>query len=215
MKKISKSTMIITFLLTAAPMLAGVLLWNRLPERVPVHFGFDGQPDSWSSRTFAVFALPAFLLAMHVLCIKITSLDPRAENITGRVHSLILWIIPAVSMFAACLTYGTALGYRMDVNRFSSIVMGMMFIAIGNYLPKCRQNYTVGIKIPWTLADEENWNKTHRMAGPLWMAGGLFLLVMGFTKLNSGIVMFPVIFLITVIPCIYSYLFFRRKKAEE
>lgn len=215
MKKVSKQTMIITFLLTAAPMLAGVILWNRLPERVPVHFGFDGQPDSWSSRSFAVFAMPAFLLAIHAACIKITSLDPKAENISAKVHSLVLWTVPAVSLFAACLTYGTALGYPVNANRFALVLMGVLFIAVGNYLPKCRQSYTVGIRIPWTLADEENWNRTHRMAGPLWIAGGLIFLISGFIKVDSGVIMFPVIILMVLVPCVYSYLLFRRKKAEN
>ena len=79
---------------------------------------------------------------------------------------------------------------------------------VGNYLPKCRQNYTVGIKIPWTLHDEENWNHTHRMAGYLWIFGGLLMIANIFLKWDW--LVFAVVMVAVVVPTIYSYLYYRK-----
>ena len=89
-----------------------------------------------------------------------------------------------------------------------------MFIVIGNYLPKARQNYTIGIKIPWTLSDEDNWNRTHRLAGYLWMIGGIFLIIgalTGFVKIN---LVLAIILLMILVPCIYSGVLYNRRKVS-
>ena len=213
MKKINNRTVIITTLLTLSPVIIGLLLWIKLPEQVPTHFGFDGQPDSWSSRTFAVFGLPLILLLVHLICVKITDIDPKGENITGKIYGLTLWITPVVSLFVSVITYSHALGYELNVNFAASVMTGMMFIVIGNYLPKFRQNYTIGIKIPWTLADEDNWNRTHRMAGPLWMAGGLVIMLSGLITGNQALVMLLVLPVITLVPVLYSYHLHRQKQS--
>ena len=84
--------------------------------------------------------------------------------------------------------------------------MGMLLVITGNYLPKSKQNYTVGIKLPWTLNSQDNWNKTHRFAGYLWMAGGAFMILTAFLKVNLAIAIVPVIILIAAAPAIYSFL---------
>ena len=90
------------------------------------------------------------------------------------------------------------------------ILVGVVFIIIGNYLPKCRQSYTVGIKLPWTLASEDNWNRTHRMAGGLWMVGGAVVLLMGLTGKAYVAVFLSVTAVMVLVPTIYSYLLYRK-----
>ena len=89
-----------------------------------------------------------------------------------------------------------------------SVFMGLVFVAVGNYLPKCRLNYTIGIKIPWTLNSEENWNKTHRLAGFVWVIGGVLIAVLSI--FSTLWLIFPVILVMTLIPMIYSYLLYRK-----
>ena len=90
---------------------------------------------------------------------------------------LALWLVPTVSLAGAATIYPYNLGYSVNIALVGQLVVGLLFIIIGNYLPKARQNYTLGIKIAWTLANEENWNRTHRLAGYLWMIGGLLLII--------------------------------------
>ena len=86
--------------------------------------------------------------------------------------------------------------------------MGALFVVIGNYLPKCKQSYTVGIKIPWTLNDEENWNKTHRLAGFLWVIGGVVIMATAF--LGTFWLFFVVLIPMVIVPFVYSYSLYKK-----
>ena len=88
------------------------------------------------------------------------------------------------------------------------VLIGLIFTIIGNYLPKCKQNYTVGIKIPWTLNSEENWNKTHRFAGWLWTFCGVLIMLTGF--FGSFWIFLPIVLLMVIAPCAYSYILHRK-----
>ncbi len=103
----------------------------------------------------------------------------------------------------------SGIGMEINVGSVISIPIALMFVAAGNYLPKCKQNYTMGIKLPWTLADEDNWNRTHRLAGYVWTAGGILMLIMGFFHL--AYLFFLVFMAMVLIPSVYSYLIYRKK----
>ena len=199
-----KRNLLLTCACILLPVCAGVVLWGRLPERVATHFDFYGVPDGWSSKPFAVFGLPLFLLCVQLLCAFAVSHDPKAGNVGGKIRALVLWICPAVSLFTAAMIYPNALGYSMNMTMFAMLLTGTLFVVVGNYLPKCRQNYTIGIKLPWTLADEDNWNRTHRMAGPLWVAGGFLVILDALLQFAGPYLFVGVLTLIAVAPVVYS-----------
>ena len=212
--KSRKSLLLLTSLCILAPVCAGIALWGRLPDHVPTHFNFSGEADGWSGKPFAVFGLPLFLLTVHLVCAFAVFHDPKGRNLNRKLVSLTLWICPAVSLFVAAVTYPNALGYAMDVTFCASLLTGALFIAGGNHLPKCRQNYTVGIKLPWTLADEDNWNRTHRLAGPLWIAGGFLMIVSAFARFAPMWTFTGALLLAGIVPVIYSAaLYVRKRKA--
>ena len=163
---------IITSLITLLPILVGILCWNRLPDTIATHFASDGTPNGFSSKTFTVLGIPAFIFAAHILCAFCTAIDPKHKNISPKMYRLILLICPICSIVCGAAIYGYALSLSMadwlNSTFFMNLLMGIIFFLIGNYLPKCHQNYTVGIKLPWTLADEGNWTLTHRFAGRLY-----------------------------------------------
>ena len=210
-----KGTLILTSIIILLPMLIGVLLWNQLPEEMATHFDMNGVPNGWSSKGFTVFGIPLFLLACQMICVFATLQDPKRKNMSEKLLTLVLWIIPAASQIIVIGCYGYALGYETSSGFWGCGFMGLLFIIIGNYLPKCRQNYTMGIKLPWTLHDEENWNHTHRMAGFLWVFGGFVMLANVFWKQERLI--FAVIIVAVMIPTIYSYLYYRKhgEKTED
>ena len=208
MKKYLK-TMILTSLLTLLPIVAGLILWNRLPEQMPTHWGMDGQVNGWSGKVFGIFGLPLILLAVHWLCALATFYaDPKKQNHSDKILHLVLWITPVLSLLLHSFVYAAALGMAVDMNMMMPIFLGLLFTVIGNYLPKCKQNYTVGIKLPWTLDSEENWNKTHRFAGILWVIGGLTVLVLGF--FGAVWVYIPIMIAMTIVPVVYSFLLYRK-----
>ena len=129
-------------------------------------------------------------------------------NHSGKILHLVLWIIPVLSVVLHAMTYAIALGKNVRMEVVMPVFMGIIFAFIGNYLPKCKQNYTIGIKIPWTLDSEENWNKTHRFAGILWVIGGLTVLVLGF--FGAVWVYIPIMIAMTIVPVVYSFLLYRK-----
>ena len=210
MLKISKTKLIITSIVILIPIAVGLILWNRLPETMVTNWGVGNVPNGWSSKAMAVLGLPAILLAVHWVCLFATKADPKSKNINPRMLDLVLWICPVLSIVLGTVTYSFSLGYEVNVQAVVTIIVGVMFVVVGNYLPKCKQSYTMGIKLPWTLSDEENWNKTHRLAGKLWVAGGIILLATSF--LQSVIIMVVVLVLLVIIPTVYSYILYRKKK---
>lgn len=123
-------------------------------------------------------------------------------------HSWILWIIPAVSCITCLSCYGIALGMKINIRTCVYILVGAVFILIGNYMHKVKQNYTVGIKLPWTLYSEENWNRTHRMASWLWIIAGIVLILNSFLRIDW--ILIAAILLSAIIPIGYSYILFRK-----
>lgn len=209
----NKRLLVITSAIILLPVLAGLVLWNRLPDTMATHFGPDDAPNGFSSKPFAVFGIPLFVLACQWLSVIITENDPKRQNVNPKVFRIMLFICPAVSLLCGAITYGYALGLRPDIGRIGLAFMGLIFLVLGNYLPKCRQTYTIGIKLPWTLDDSDNWNRTHRLAGYLWSLCGLVLLLCAVFSVHASFLV-PLLLILTVlIPVVYSFLLARKKGA--
>lgn len=211
MIKENKKKLILTSVIIVLPIIAGLLLWNKLPDQVPTHWNTQGEVNGWSSKAFAVFGLPVFLFGIHWLCLLAAKTDPKRRNYSEKMWNLVLWICPVVSIFTAVLVYGASLGMEFQIDKFMPILMGVTFIIIGNYMPKCKQNYTLGIKLPWTLNDEENWNYTHRLAGKVWVVGGILFMGCVFLPVKFlDVALIAIILILTGIPVVWSYLFYKK-----
>ena len=207
---------IITSLITLLPILVGILCWNRLPDTIATHFASDGTPNGFSSKTFTVLGIPAFIFAAHILCAFCTAIDPKHKNISPKMYRLILLICPICSIVCGAAIYGYALSLSMadwlNSTFFMNLLMGIIFFLVGNYLPKCHQNYTVGIKLPWTLADEGNWTLTHRFAGRLYAIAGILCIVNAFLRLKW--VLPAVLAAILFLPAVYSLSIYLRSRKD-
>ena len=203
--------LIVTSVVILLPILFGVIVWDRLPERIATHWGADGNPDGWSGRAFAVFGMPLFLLAIHWLCAFFTARDPKNKDRNRKAFGLVLWICPLLSLLANTIVYATALGKEWSVEVIMPRFMGLLFVDIGNYLPKCQQNHTIGIRIKWTLESEDNWNATHRLSGRVWMVGGALIAASAFLPIAVALwVMIPLSLAMVIIPVAYSYTYHKR-----
>ena len=201
-------TLIVSSIVTVLPIFIGLILWNQLPEQMPTHWNAAGEVDGWSGKAFAVFGLPLIMVAAQWLCMLGTAADPKKNNHSEKVLHLVLWIIPVLSVVLHAVTYATALGHAVPMEVVMPILIGLIFTIIGNYMPKCKQNYTIGIKIPWTLDNEENWNRTHRFAGWLWTFCGIAIMCTGF--FGGFWVFLPITLLMVLTPIIYSYVLHRK-----
>lgn len=208
-----KKMILLTSLLVLIPMIVGLVLWNKLPEEIPVHFNAAGEPDNYESKAFAVFFLPLFIWVVHLVMGFVTLADPKKQNINDKVFMLVLYICPATGIFGSIAMYAGALHLPISINMVGNLFVGIVFIAVGNYMPKTRQNYTIGIKIPWALNDAENWNKTHRFAGLIWIICGVVLLINAFLDIMWLV---PAsIAAAALLPTTYSFLLFLNKNKNE
>ena len=215
MLKKYKKALILTSVLTLLPIAVGLLLWDQFPEKMIVHWGITGEADGWGSVPFAVFFPPLIMLAVHWLCIWFTTKDPGNQRRNQKPFAMVLWIIPVISNLTSGLMYALALGVELSVSNLMVGMMGLMFAVIGNYLPKCKRNATIGIKVPWAYTSEENWNATHRFGGRLWVTGGIVMVLAAFLPGEMGIVILLLVLLpLALIPMVYSYVYYRRQNMQ-
>ena len=212
MLKKNKWAMLISSLVILLPLAVGLLLWEQLPERMPIHWNAAGEIDGWTGKAQSVFLMPVILLAAHWMCVLVTGLDPKNKDKNEKAKQLILWIMPVLSLLVNGLVYATALGREVNVDMLMPGMMGVLFVVLGNILPKCSRNSTIGIKLPWTLHSDENWYATHRLAGKVWIAGGLCIASAAWLPMSVWI-MLPVLAALVLTPCIYSYWFYKTKEA--
>lgn len=211
----NKKLLTISSLLILLPIPVGLILWNRLPKMMITHWGFDGQPDGTMSLPWAIFLPPVLMLLGQWVCIFFTLRDPGNKDRNTKPLNLVLWIIPLMSNLCSYTFYALALGYEFSPVVWTLVPMGILFASIGNYLPKCKMNYTMGIKVAWAYTSEENWNATHRFGGKVWFYGGIALIFGALLPERWAVaVMLVSILVLAVIPIIYSYLYYKKQKAN-
>ncbi|WP_409969170.1 SdpI family protein [Bengtsoniella intestinalis] len=199
-------------ILCLLPMALGLFLYPQLPAQIPSHWGFDGTVNDYMSKVAMVFGMPLFMAAMTIFVAFMMEHDPKKRNQAGAIKTLSLWLCPVMSLLLVPMSLFIALGYDLPVATIICIFVGLLFVIIGNYLPKSKQNYTIGIRLPWTLNSEENWNRTHRLAGKIWVLMGLVMVLMALFAGQT--VWFTALFTITILlisttPALYSYCLYR------
>lgn len=176
--------------------LASVWAWLQLPAdaQVPIHWGPSGQPDGWADKTTGLFLMPAVALAITGLFIVIPRIEPRRTNLERSVTAYRAVWIGVIVLFGGLhlLAVGVALGAELDLTRIVLTGTGVLFVVIGNYLPKVRPNYLMGIRTPWTLASDLSWVKTHRIGGRLFVIEGIAIAALGLLGI-SGIVLVAIL----------------------
>lgn len=194
------------------PFAISLAFYNRLPDQIPTHWNMQNAVDGYSSRNMACFGIPALMLLFAAGINLAFKLDPKKGNIarSKEVMEISRWFIVLLAVLMQGIVVAAGLGYEVDVARIVSVAIALLVTALGNYLPRCRQNYTMGIKLPWTLEDEENWVRTHRLAGYVWMAGGILMAAAGYLRLFWGYM--GIILAISLIPAVYSYWIYRKKR---
>lgn len=212
MNKKNLRSIILTSIITLLPIIAGLILWDKLPDRMAIHWGLEGKPDGWCSKTFGVFGLPLIMMAMQVICSVVEYTVSKNAEQNKKVLELVIWAVPVISIIANAYIYMNALGHKtFEIQRTIPLLLGFFFVILGNYLPKITQNRTLGIKIKWTLNSEENWFATHRFGGKMWVISGILLMLSVLLPTAViPIVQLCVIALAAFVPMIYSYIYSKR-----
>ncbi len=203
-KKESVISVIISILLFA---LVNLLFYKKMPETLPTHWGFNNKIDGYSSKFTALITTPLLLIFLNIFSCFMLDNDPKNKDKNNFVITIGKATIPLVMLITFVISVFYGLGKKINVMVIISIFVGFLLILIGNYLPKTKRNYTVGIKLPWTLNSDENWNKTHRLAGYFFILGGIFFLLTPF--IGNEYLIFLTFMIIGIIPAIYSFYLYK------
>jgi len=192
--------------------IATVFIYSSLPEKIPMHWGIKGEVDSYGSKSFAWF-IALLPLAIYLLMIYVPEIDPRRESYKKhkKAYAMLMNVLVLFLITLHWIIIFSALGYQVSVARIIPIGIGILFIVIGNYMGQIRPNYTFGIKLPWTLADETVWKKTHRIGGYAFILSGLIFIIAGIiNKSYSFYLAMSSLFIFITYIFIYSYLEYKK-----
>ena len=169
---------ILIILITAA---IGIYFWPQLPAQVPSHWNVYGQVNGWVSKNFAVVFFPALTLFLYLLLSFLPLMDPRRKNIEQFADVYFGFKIVFVLFLSGLylLTIGAGLGHELNIGRWVMWGIAIMFLYLGWVMPKLKHNYTIGIRLPWTLHSEVVWEKTHQFGGKVFIILGVILTVLG------------------------------------
>ena len=210
----------LAWLVLIAPAIYLALTWNNLPERIAMQYDLQGQPTRFGDRTELmgmVILLTIVDIFIYLLLPNVYRIDPKkyaAEN-KDRLYRITFAIIVFMAALQCLIIfYATRSNIELKMN-FIFAGVGLLFAIIGNYMPNLKPNYFAGLRLPWTLESEDNWRRTHHMAGKLWFVGGLLLAVtcLFISSRSSGIVFIIVTSIIILIPCVYSYRIYKKRNA--
>lgn len=197
----SKKTRVHCYAFTLLPALIGLVLWSTNPQTV---------------FPLAVLFTPVLLALTLALCLHLTEKLEKDREKNKKINSVVIWIIPVLSNVTFWISYAVAV-QRMEVPvlRILSWLFAAMYLVLGNYLPKCRPNSVVGFRVKWTASTEENWNATHRLAGPCYVVCGFLMLIGSFLpeKAAEGCLA-ALLVLSNAIPLVYSYAFYKKQQRQ-
>lgn len=205
-------------LIIVLSIILAIFFYYKLPETVVTHWDFAGQPNGWMSRFWASAILPLMTVGIYLMFLVLPFLDPRKERYANfvNVYHIFKDIILLFLVLIFIISNLNNLGYNFPINIYVPILVGILFVILGNYFGKIKQNWFVGIRTPWTLSSTEVWNKTHRVGGKLFMLGGVLIAISGLAPISWRLPLFVSAMVILVVGTFaYSYWVYRNEKKDN
>ena len=202
---------LILWILIVIPFIYLIMVWKNLPAQVPTHFDLAGNPNDWSDKTSLPYMIGAMGIGSYLLMLFIPYFDPKKkiEQMGEKYYSLRLIMTIFMSAISFYLLYVSNKG-EINPNLLIALI-GAFYVVLGNYLQSVKPNYFIGIRTPWTLENENNWNETHKVAGKVWLICGSLQVIAGIllSAIPSFIIFFANIIVMVLVPTIFSYRMFK------
>lgn len=204
---------LIFWVLILIPIIYLATVWENLPVKVPTHFDLSGNPNGWTDKNGLIYLIGGMGIGTYILMLLIPKFDPKGKikQMGEKYYSLRIVMSIFMTIISIYILY-SGNNHKINPNIIIAIVGGFDAV-FGNYLQTVKPNYFIGIRTPWTLENEQTWKKTHRLAGRMWMVGGLLIVITSFFVKNNfvlGISFAMVTCVIVLIPIIYSYTEFKK-----
>lgn len=190
------------------------IIWNKLPQKVPVHWNIRGEVDRYGEKTEMILIPILLPLLVYLIFLVVPKIDPKNKlnKMGNKLNSLKFVLTTLMSGLALFLIF-SAHHQNFTNPNLIFVFVGLMYLVFGNYFKTIKANYFIGIRTPWTLESETVWKETHRLAGKLWLAGGLLVIISAlFLDDNMNVLTFFIITgIITLVPAVYSYFIFKKE----
>ncbi len=187
------------------PILMGLAVYSKLPEKMPIHWGLDGEPNGYATRLAGILILPLIMVVVNVIVQFSLETAPKTNL---KLKKLMLWLLPILSVIFQSLTLSEARGYHLAISLITMVTVGIIFILLGNYIPKTSQNRVAGFRFPMTLSNPDNWQKTNRLGGMMLVISGIIMILGGVISTWYPIVavltFIVILVLIILVPLCYS-----------
>ena len=196
--------------LTICAFLVIAAMYPQMPERVPTHWNLHGVADGFMPKPWGPFVLPLTMAGLLVLFAGLRLVSPKEAPVErfGRVYSIITGAVLAFLFVLTVVCGLAATGTAVNVTKVVMLAVGVLFLVMGNFMGKVTRNYFVGIRTPWTLANDEVWFRTHRLGGKVFVVAGLGIAAA--VLLDQVVLALPLLLASAAIPVVYSYAVYRR-----
>jgi len=193
-------------------------VWNSLPEKVPLHWNLEGEIDNWGSKYTLIGLVFLMPILTYILMLVVPKIDPkkRIEVMGGKYDQFKFILVAFMSVLSIFIIY-ISKNQKLSSPSMIVVLVGILFVFMGNYFKVIKPNYFIGIKTPWTLENEEVWKLTHLLAGKMWVIGGIVIVICSLIvpeDLNFYIFM-SITAVISFVPIVYSYLIYQKTKKNN
>lgn len=204
--------------MVAVALIISVAVYGRMPDQVPVHWNVRGEVDGYAPKALALFLLPAVMLIVWLFIRIAPVIDPKRATLKKNVGEIdtinFFMMLILLGIHVATIIYG--MGYEFDMSIIAELIAGVLFVVIGNFLPRFRHNYFFGIRTPWTLADEEVWRKSNQIGGKMFFFGGLIVILSVFLPRQwMTFILFATLFVCAGVPAVLSYVLYQKKQSDS
>ncbi len=221
MKNASSLGTWLVLLLIIIPLIYLGGIYNSLPETIPLHFDINGKADGFGSKSklwFVVILMTVVSAGTYLLITNLPKIDPKktAGQSPELYHKIAIVLVVFLCALNIVIIYSSVSG-SFKMSKLLIPLLGLMITLLGNYMHSIKPNYFVGFRTPWTLENEDNWRKTHQLVGKLWVPGGILITILTLLlPAKAGFIVFlSIMGVITIIPGIYSYLYFKKNQSAK
>lgn len=206
-----------SILIILLPFIYLAYVWNELPEKVPMHWNINGEIDRYGEKMELVLIPILLPLLIYFIFLVIPKIDPKNNlNKMGNKFEMIKILLTTFMSILALFIIYSAKNQSFSNPNYMILLVGIMYIILGNYFKTIKPNYFLGIRTPWTLENETVWKKTHRLGGKLWFIGGIMVVLSSlvFNKEFNFTIFMIVTVIIALVPVLYSFIIFNKYNAH-
>lgn len=216
---LKKKSDIYNVVLIVIAFLINIAVYSKLPDQIPTHWNVAGEIDGYSSKVFGAFMAPVIMLVVWLGMKFLPNIDPKKKNYEkfDSSYSIIICLLTSFFFVLHLLTITVSLGYDISINKVIPLIIGILFIILGNYMPKSKSNFFYGIKTPWTLTSDVSWRKTHRLGGKLFVIAGIIVVISSIFLTGTVQVSIFVIStsIATLVPIVASYFYAKNDNSNN